>query len=653
MYGYKAVIMLMSSAVLLAACGGGSSNDTKVTQNKPPEVNQATGFAGSLVQNAAKTERYIRNGIYASALPQTDSEQGGVVASPSADSLNYSTTNTIESGVDEADRVKYDGDTFYLANYAIWSQEKNSASVRVLTRNEDDTLTSLPDIELANESDNIIGMYRHQKHLVAVSTQTQIYPIGAISILPWEPSEPKFSLQFFDVSNPADVTSVQHIEFDGSLLSTRRIGDDLYIASSFVPYLEQLIPLPSSDADKLANYQYVSNTASDELMPNMYSNGQATALNELGECYVPEAATENDGYAQILTVTRININQPSDIQSMCMSAQAYMLYMSLDSMYLASNIEGRQTAFHKIGLTDLSYQASGVVDGVLGWRSDPLFKVDESEGYLRVVTTDYSNSPSTHHLSVLTQNGNELETVATLPNQNQSESIGKPGEDVYAVRFIDDQAYIVTFETIDPLYVIDLTDNTAPSIMGSLEIPGFSSYLHPLENGLLLGIGQQVSMEDIPDSGDVFIAPPTTSGMKISLFDIRDAQNPVELKSIVVSDAYTPVEFNYKALSVLEEEGHYQFALPVESWGLSESENGTGIDEYVSLNSLMLLEVDSNSLTPDLLWRGNVGALNASDDYIYAGEDRSIIHAQNVYYFHGNQVWQALWSNPANVTGPF
>lgn len=665
MYGYKAAMSSLFAALLLGACGGGSGTDTKVTENKPPEVNQPSGFVGALVQDSGKTERYIKNGIYAASLSESDYTAGGEVASPSIGSSPYSTTNTVESGVDEADRIKYDGETFYLANYPIWSSANQSpADIRVIQRNQDDTLASLPNIPLAQESDNIIGIYLHQKRLVAISSTMPVYPIDFLSIAPWEPAEQQFSIQFFNVSDPHNALAENLLTFDGSLLSTRRIDNQLYVASSYVPYIDGLQSYAATDEEKLANYQNVIGVSSDDVMPRVDINGQSMAMNLMAECYVPEAATEDDGFAQILTVTRINIDDPTDQQSICMSVQAYMLYMSEQSMYLASSIEGQQTAFHKISLENMSYQASGAVDGVLSWRSDPLFKVDESDGYLRVVTTDNSVSPAVHQLTVLAQSGNELTTIASLPNENQPQGIGKPGEDIYAVRFIDEQAYIVTFERIDPLYIIDLSDNTAPFIAGSLEIPGFSSYLHPLKNGLLLGVGQQVQLDDLPSNGDatlnknnpqVMLSPPPVepNGMKVSLFDIRDLANPIELTSIIAADAFTPVEFNYKALSVLEADGYYRFAFPVEKLNssIAVSSNDNVVD--VPQNSLMLFAVETKDVSPELEWLGNVKADNDSAEYIFSGEDRSVIQGEYVYYFRGNQVWQALWANSSTVSGPF
>ncbi|GAB2692800.1 beta-propeller domain-containing protein [Aliiglaciecola aliphaticivorans] len=674
MYGYKVATTVFYSALLLAGCGGSggkSETNTKVIES-PPQVNQPTGFIGPLAQDAGKAEEYIKNGIYAASLFAADSIVEGDVASPSLATPQFSATNTIESGVDEADRVKYDGQTFYLANYPVWSYENQSpADIGIIQRSDNNSLSRLESLQLAREDDNIMGIYLHQNRLVAISSESPIYPIHGITIAPWEPVEQQFDIQIFNVSDPENATEANLLTFDGALLSTRRIEEQLYLVSSYVPYIEGLQPQASTDEEKLANYQKVAQLDADELMPHLNIDGQSSAMNDMSECYVAESAEENDGYAQILTVTRVNIEDPNDHQSICMSLQAYLLYMSEQSMYLASSIEGQQTAFHKVSLETMAYQASGEVDGILSWRSDPLFKIDESEGYLRVVTTDYSVSPATHQLRVLSQNGNELAIVASLPNENHTETIGKPGEDIYAVRFIDDKAYIVTFERIDPLYVIDLSDNTTPFIAGSLEIPGFSSYLHPLKNGLLLGVGQQVEIEDLANSTDsnlvennpsdlkssaeTMLSPPPAEpvGMKISLFDIRDSSHPIELSSWIAADAFTPVEFNYKALSVLEVGGHYRFAFPVEK--LNSDSDISILENVVDVpgNSLMLFEVESKSESPELQWLGNVKGDDASNEYSYSGDDRSVIQGDYVYYFRGNQVWQALWDNPSAAIGPF
>jgi hypothetical protein len=296
--------------------------------------------------------------------------------------------------------------------------------------------------------------------------------------------------------------------------------------------------------------------------------------------------------------------------------------------------------------------ASGAVSGQLAWRGNPLFRVHENDGLLRAVTTDYNQSPPLHRLSILQQQGADLVSIATLPNTSLPQAIGKPGEDIYAVRFVDEKAYVVTFRNIDPLYVINLSDDFNPYIEGELEIPGFSSYIQPLENGYLLGVGQQVSAQDLPQVSIGPIVTPQNDGMKISLFDVRDPTNPVEVTKLVKENAFTPVEYDYKALSVLNINGAYQFALPIEEWG----DFGTSLSSGRSINyrnSLMLLQTDTTSTAPELALVDTVSPTLGEEFYYYASDDRSVIQGNKVYYLHGNEVWLSDWSQAGSILGPF
>jgi hypothetical protein len=400
----------------------------------------------------------------------------------------------------------------------------------------------------------------------------------------------------------------------------------------------------------LANYLTILDTADSELMPKIYRDGdEGTPLNSTEDCVIPAQATDKDGYAQLLTVSRINLTDPNDIHSSCISSVANMLYMSEANLYLSSTVDN-QTVLHKVSLdANLTYQATGKIDGIIGWRGAPNLRLSEQDEYLRIVTSDYTTNSPEHELSILNQQGSELAIVATLPNDTSPEPIGKPGEDIFAVRFFGDRGYIVTFERIDPLYVLDLANPNSPQVLGALEIPGFSSYLHPLDNGYLLGVGQQVNVNNIPENGEATDEPVMEEGMKISLFNVSDPSNPVEVNSIVKPSSYTPVEYDYRALSVLNDSGSYKFTLPLESWYAPSDEL---VRFWAPSNSLLLLEVDTTSSTPELIQRSEVRP-EMSEDYAGGWDDRSIIHGDNVYYIHGNQVWHTTWAEDAAVFGPF
>ncbi len=164
------------------------------------------------------------------------------------------------------------------------------------------------------------------------------------------------------------------------------------------------------------------------------------------------------------------------------------------------------------------------------------FAMDEKDGYLRIATTKgeawrTDEYASTNNLYVLDASLTQVGAVEGLARTEQIKS----------VRFIGDRAYMVTFRTTDPLFVIDLSEPTAPAVLGELKIPGFSEYLHPYGDNLLLGFGQ-----DAADLGDRAY----TLGLKVSMFDVSDPASPKETATLYLGDrgSYTELLYNHKAL---------------------------------------------------------------------------------------------------------
>ena len=166
---------------------------------------------------------------------------------------------------------------------------------------------------------------------------------------------------------------------------------------------------------------------------------------------------------------------------------------------------------------NLVYQGSGAAKGSLYLSGDRDFRINEHDGYLRLVTTQRTGDSSDtvdHKLSILKLNIQdvELDLVSTLPNSERPEAIGKPNEALYGVRFMGDALYLVTFERTDPLYVVDLSKPTDPMIAGELMVTGFSDFLHAVNDDLLMGLGQD-------ENGLV----------KLELFNVADMTAPYSL----------------------------------------------------------------------------------------------------------------------------
>ena len=211
----------------------------------------------------------------------------------------------------------------------------------------------------------------------------------------------------------------------------------------------------------------------------------------------------------------------------------------------ASRPEPPTTAIHSFALAgrgDASYEASGAVEGTLLNQ----FSMSELDGRLRVATTTWTDTfggSTESQVRVLEQSGDALIQVGAVGGLGQSEQI-------YSVRFLGDLAYVVTFRQMDPLYVVDLSDPTAPVVRGELKIPGYSAYLHPAAEDRLIGVGQ-----DATDEG-------ARLGAQVSLFDVADPANPVRLSTAALGSFGTPVEWDHHAFLYWPATG--QMVLPVD-----------------------------------------------------------------------------------------
>jgi uncharacterized secreted protein with C-terminal beta-propeller domain len=184
------------------------------------------------------------------------------------------------------------------------------------------------------------------------------------------------------------------------------------------------------------------------------------------------------------------------------------------------------TAIHKFELDPslsepVRYAASGEIDG---WILDQ-FALSEHEGYLRVASTEFDwwwgsteDEEPASSVSVLTDDG-----AGNLREVGHVGGLG-PGERIFAVRFMGERGYVVTFEQIDPLFTLDLSDPHFPKVVGELEVTGFSSYLHPIDDDWLLAIGQEADEE-----GRVI-------GLAVSIFDVRDFADPKLAHRYLIED---------------------------------------------------------------------------------------------------------------------
>ena len=160
--------------------------------------------------------------------------------------------------------------------------------------------------------------------------------------------------------------------------------------------------------------------------------------------------------------------------------------------------------------TATTYAASGQVDGSIADR----WSLDEHDGVLRVAVGPTMRTGSFSSIVTLSQEGSDLVEAGRV------DRLGV-GEEIKSVRWFDDLAVVVTFRQTDPFYAIDLSDPFDPELLGELKIPGFSSYLHPIDGDLMIGMGSAAD----PTTG-------VTSGAKASLFDVSDLTAPREVDTV-------------------------------------------------------------------------------------------------------------------------
>ena len=675
--------IIYSSFVILvltfAGCGGGSKSAsepidlvTEVASNGVPILDApAQSLQPLKTFSNISFENYLKNGIYLS----TTADNGirlfenatSDVALTGASSGSFSTTITQEEGVDEADIVKYDGEYLYIAkNYSNQSNEDKdfSAHIRVMKRASDNSMSQLAAIspEYENQYNTIAGMYLGDD-ILSVLSNSNSFGIADIAFDIWHPGPQNFTIDLYDVAAPEQASKKTRFEVDGYVISSRRVDNTLIVVSSYNPTIPELIYFPQTDKEKADNYKLITEQDIASLLPTYKDqDGNQLPLVDAENCFIPQDATNRDGYDSIVTLTTINLNEPTQMSSVCINAATQGIYATPESVYMYGSVDQKQSVVHKFAIDgqNIDYQASTSFDGHLFGRGQSALRFSEQGDYLRLVVTELNENAEDrfeHKLKVFKPDAgaNTMELVAELPNDSQPAKIGKPNEDIYAVRYFANKAFIVTFESIDPLYVVNLEDNQSPYVESELEIVGYSSYLHPISDNLLLGIGQNVDPNNftpvLEDNSETVNSDDEkiVEGAKVALFDISGEAKLV--KEFVFEGGYTPAEYNYHALTyIAKSAGEHRFALPIEKWSSEYSEEH-GYDIWYLDSQLALFQVNDDGTNGELIHQGTV--YPEDDTNIGSWNDRAIFHDDLIYYIHGSGVWQSLWSDPTQSSGPY
>jgi uncharacterized secreted protein with C-terminal beta-propeller domain len=620
------------------------------------------------LQKASGRDSYLRTLAFAPTAVD--------IASAAGAESRTSSTNIQESGVDEADTVKVAGNNLFMLasceeRSCLQVQRLDSANATATPVSTYTLDTKIAPDGMYRVEDGILG----QDMLVTVAGQ---YGWGWYSIWGgWQNS--KTELNFLNVANPAQISRIEQLSFDGALVSSRVVDDTLYLVTRYTPALPDYIAFPVDRTQEANNAAVLARADLPQILPQVRdSRDAASVLVQSQDCYLPVSAVDGSQDPSIITITAVPLKNPTAHKSTCFLGASETLYMTPDSLYLATTswdydvmtattlryTPNHTTAVHKFALAGgtIAYRGSGTVKGHLGWHEDKKsFRMGENGAYLNIATSvgESWNETASTRLSVLKEaGGKRLETVSVL------DGIGKPGEQLYAARFLGNRAYLVTFRVIDPLYVVDLSNQERPRIAGELEIEGYSDYLHPISETLLLGIGKDAVAAEV--SAD-FGRGAWYQGVKVSLFDVANPAQPKEIDSIVLGKRGTESEvlWDHHAFSYLPPQGSEpaRFAIPVRlhdrtpTWERFDASSPGAYFDYthtalysfeasaqgVSQAGRIIAEVaqPGQAGSTDVISRVPASSLFAPVFMHYA--DRSVLKDDAVFYVHEGKVLGSLW----------
>ena len=477
-----------------------------------------SGWGGSGWGGFSNEMAMTEDSAMGSAAPRASNEGAG----------SYSETNLQESDVDEADLVKTDGTHLFSV----------AGNTLVITKAWPDTVDDELDWESVEEKSRV-SLEGTVDGLYLLDDGTLI----VLSQLGWEDGEPLagdvventqyqwsarglVKVTMIDASDVEAPVVMRETYTPGRLFTSRMVSGRLYT----VTYTPLGIPGLESAEDKNESIQLVKASKLGDWLPKRFDHLRADRTSAdwsqvqepVCDCksVLGSERESGDWLVSVQTLDTSDLSSAFEGSSVLTSVDT--VYASADTLYVASSEStdtdspwqsfdrSLDTYIHSFDITEgpanPAYKASGKVPG---WVLNQ-FALDESDDRLRVATTSQGSdwNDSNSGVYVLEQSGSEMEIVG------QVTGLGT-GETIFAVRFVDDAAFVVTYLQVDPLYTIDLSDPVNPVMRGELKIPGFSNYLHMVDDDHVLGIGQ-----DMDENGW------ESFGVQISLFDISDLDDP-------------------------------------------------------------------------------------------------------------------------------
>lgn len=538
---------------------------------------------------------------------------------------NFSETNVQVEGVDEPDIVKTDG-------HRIVVLAEGELIVVDVTGDEPVEAGRLSIRELSVQSLFLDG---DKVLLFGSAWSGGPSPLAELDAVIAPGGTPTLQIIEVDIGDEPEI--VRTMTIDGAFISGRMVDDTVRLVLTSGPVgFEWEYPSGSGlRAEREAtekNREIVRDSTEENWIPYyVVADADGDVVDE-GTLFDCDRAAHPEDFSglDMLSVVTIDLGVGLDvIDATGVLAAGDTVYASEDSLYVATQNwqtwqwratgqerdrpDGPTTEIHKFGIADqrlTEYLASGEVDGYLLNQ----FAMDEHEGMLRVASTTTPNwwgsgPESESRVTVLRHIGDTLVPIGKVDGLGETEQI-------YSVRFMGDTAYVVTFRQTDPLYTVDLTDPRNPTVAGELKIPGYSAYLHPVGDGLILGVGQ-----DATDEGVV-------QGTQVSMFDVSDLSDPKRLDTYTLSEG-TSSQVEYDHHAFLYWEGLAM--IPVQQWWWDDKGEevfmgavGLSVEDDGELNEVGRV-VHPGGERKGWDWRAQILRSVAVDDSVYTVSSKGVM----------------------------
>lgn len=471
---------------------------------------------------------------------------------------DYSTTNIQVENVDEADITKTDG------NYIYSISDNNVIITNVIDPNKIEIAAK---IELTDESipEDLI-LYKEK--LVVISTKSENSDEYSYK------DSQNTVVKIYDIQDKASPKLEKDYELYEPYYTSRCINNQLYVISSGRLRTEE------KDDDNIVTYYKEDNKQKDIELNNIkYLKDIKTDKQTLiSVVNLDDVKSEVNISSYLMNISNAYVSE----NSIYLLDQKYeygnkatkisslfglkgVLGVLLDNENNDSNYYTKIYKFNILNNGNVVYDTKTKVEG----KTINQYSLDELNGHLRVALYDNNGTRILIFNEKLKQIG-ESETVAK-------------GEKMYSSRFMGNKVYLVTYKTVDPLFVIDLSNEESPKVLGELKIPGYSTYLHPYDENHLIGIGMETEeVINRNSSGRIISNTAKIIGMKMALFDVSDVNNPVQISSTVIGDRRTTsaILTNPKALLFSKEKE--LIAIPVNNYK-EDFEINNSSDSYDSL----------------------------------------------------------------------